>query len=193
MSRDGPRPSVRRESRDDTAAGGIGGMFSAGGWLLAGGRGCNNERSCCCDGSKCDGSICDGDVCGVEGNVSGFGLIRGTDGGRRRAFRDCRSFCNRCICSSSSRIFSVFCTFFGCGFFTTTAGGASSSRPNQLDRSEFDSKSLSSSSWITRAANRALWSSDRDPDGLFPIARVAHQIKSCRIRRGSGKSGAICL
>jgi len=52
----------------------------------------------------------------------------------------------RCICSSSSLIFSAFWTFFGCGFFTTTAGGAESSRPNQFDKSEFVEKSLSNSS-----------------------------------------------
>lgn len=56
-----------------------------------------------------------------------------------------------CICSSSSLIFSMFCTFLGFGFLTTTAGGFTSSRLNQFDSSELDENSFCRSSCITRA------------------------------------------
>lgn len=117
------------------------------------------------------------------------------------------------MCSSNSLILSVFCTFRGFGFLTITAGGFNSSRENQLESSELLENSRSSSSCITRAvkfpvsiflmqahsihipAKRALWSSEFEaPDGLSPSARVAHQIKSWRILRGSGRpSSAMCL
>lgn len=51
-----------------------------------------------------------------------------------------------CICSSNSLILSAFCTFLGFGFFTTTLGGFTSSRLNQLDRSELDENSFRISS-----------------------------------------------
>lgn len=106
--------------------------------------------------------------CGGSDSVS----MRGIGGCLRRAFRACLSFCNlidgisRClhlqphesthfsICSSSSLIFSVFCTFLGFGFFTTTEAGCNSSRLNQSERVEFEENSFCKSSCMTRAESK---------------------------------------
>lgn len=170
----------RREATADGGIGGSGVAEvddSGSGCVIPG---CNDANSFCWEGSSRERSIlfvsdvedsgCNGAGCCASDPLDIGGFIRGTDGGRRSAFSECLSRCNLdslvlayssiqpeitwtyfCICSSSSLILSAFCTFFGCGFLTTIAGGAVSSRANQLESSEFVEKSLSNSSWITRA------------------------------------------
>src|SRR5271168_1706038 len=62
-----------------------------------------------------------------------------------------------CICCSNSWIFAAFWMFLGFGLVTRGAAvfGASS-RLNQSDISDLLAKSLSNSSWITRAAKDKL-------------------------------------
>jgi hypothetical protein len=62
-----------------------------------------------------------------------------------------------CICCSNSWIFAAFWMFLGFGLVTrgATVFGASS-RLNQSDISDLLAKSLSNSSWITRAAKDKL-------------------------------------
>ena len=121
------------------------------------------------------------------------------------------------ICASSSSIFVVFCAFFGFGLRGNVSSGfTTSSLPNQSDISDRLAKSLSNSSCTIRAipvvrtsasshsklhlpARCALWSSysgcacGGTPD-WSPNALVAHQVRSWRILRGSGRpSLSICL
>ena len=104
-------------------------------------------------------------VCSARGSSNA-----GIEGCRSKALRACLSFCNLSwlaldaaerevhaqnthfrICSSNSFIFSAFCTFFGFGFLTMTAGAGASSRANQFVSSDLFEKSWSSSSCMTRA------------------------------------------
>lgn len=62
-----------------------------------------------------------------------------------------------CICCSNSWIFAAFWMFLGFGLVTRgVAVFGASSRLNQSDISDLLAKSLSNSSWITRAAKEKL-------------------------------------
>jgi hypothetical protein len=62
-----------------------------------------------------------------------------------------------CICCSNSWIFAAFWMFLGFGLVTRGAAAfGASSRLNQSDISDLLAKSLSNSSWITRAAKDKL-------------------------------------
>ena len=63
---------------------------------------------------------------------------------------------------------------------------------NQSENSDFTEKSFSNCCWISRAASLA-WLSSAENEGFSPKARVPHQVRSCRIRRGSGSPLSMCL
>lgn len=117
----------------------------------------------CCEGSNIASSITGKffdaasffALCSARG-----GSNAGIEGCRSNALRACLSFCNLSwlaldaaerevhaqnthfrICSSNSFIFSAFCTFFGFGFLTMTAGAGASSRANQFVSSGLFEKS----------------------------------------------------
>ena len=71
-------------------------------------------------------------------------------------------------------------------------GGNELTLLNQSEKSDFTEKSFSSCCWISRAASLA-WLSSAENEGFSPKARVPHQVRSCRIRRGSGSPLSICL
>lgn len=126
----------------------------------------------CCEGSNIASSMT-GTFFEVESSFAvcsvGDGSSAGIGGCRSNALRACLSFCNLAmvklelkkevhtqnthfrICSSNSFIFSAFCTFFGFGFLTITAGAGASSRASQFVNSDLLEKSSSSSSCMTRA------------------------------------------
>lgn len=170
VSNVGAREVVMRERREDTSAGDICAR-DGGCWAVLRSdsiRGVaypRRVRSDCCVGSNIDESTAESEGgsrlrCSPDGAV----LYAGIDGARNSAVKACRSACNlrqcisnhplqrtlllpyRLICSSNSLIFSAFWMFFGFGCLTTTAGGAWSSRENQLYSSGLLEKSCSSSS-----------------------------------------------
>ena len=169
-SRVGARLPVMRERRAEMAASvcGAGVSVLSGGGVAGARAGLIVLYICCWDGSnkevsiEVERSLVVGGSVGASGCVAG-GWIGGIVGGRSKAFRDCFSWCSLFlvsemfvrvypriahlrICSSNSWIFSLFCVFFGFGFFTTTDGGTTSSRENQSESCEFCEKSLSNSS-----------------------------------------------
>lgn len=109
-SRVGAKLSVMRERREAIADGGIGGNGvaevdddGAGSGAGCAAMGSIVARIFCCDGSNSDKSIlssvadlgAEDSGCDSASDSLGIGgLIRGMDGGRRSAFRECRSRCS---------------------------------------------------------------------------------------------------
>ena len=116
VSRVGVRSVVILERRVDIAEMGIGG------WVDVGGVGWSDlrrflvvvssvARIACCDGSRRDvsmssglddGSDCRGFGCSVDWGCFGRGLILGIEGGRRSAFRACRSRCSLSVSANNT-------------------------------------------------------------------------------------------